>query len=113
MRHAKHAFWLFAMATMLAACAQVGIPTPDTFNQRLAAGYATTTAVRQTAADLLNAKKIDVADAENVLKSTDAARTGLDVARTLSKTNLAAADSKVTAIHTVLTALSTYLAGRK
>ena len=105
--------WLGAMVVMLAACAQIGIPTPDTFNQRLAAGYATTTAVRQTATDLLKAKKIDVADAENVLKSTDAARTGLDVARTLAKTNLAAADSKVSAIHTVLTALSTYLAGRK
>lgn len=109
----RYSLWLICMALMLAACTQLGVPTPDTFDQRLAAGYALNAGVRQTATDLLTAKKIDVADAENVLKSTDAARAGLDVAKSLSTANPTAAESKLAAIHTVLTALSTYLSGRR
>mgnify|MGYP001579719976 FL=1 len=68
------------------------------------------TTVRQSATTLLKAGKITADDGQNVLSSTDAARAGLDVARTLSKTDLAAADARLTAVRTALTALSTYLA---
>jgi len=109
----RNALWAITMVAMLSACAQLGVPTATTFNERLAVGYGTVTTVRQTATTLLTAKQISADDADNVLKTTDTARAGLDVARTLSGTNLTAADQKLTAIHTVLSALSTYLATRQ
>ena len=98
---------------LLTSCAQLGIPTADTFATRLAVGYSTVTQVRQSATVLLNAQKLTPADGDNVLKSTDAARAGLDVARTISAVDLSAANSKLTAVHTVLTALQAYLASRE
>lgn len=107
----KH--WAFYMAALLlAACAQLGVPAPDTFNEKLAAGYGAVTQVRTTATLLVDAKKITSADGQNVLAATDAARQGLDVARDLSKTDLASAEGKVNAIRATLTALSGYLATR-
>lgn len=107
----KHWYAIF-FAFLLVACAQLGIPAPETFNERLAAGYGTVAQVRVTATTLLDAKKITSDDAQNVLAATDAARQGLDVARSLSKTDLTAAEGKVTAIRATLTALSGYLATR-
>lgn len=104
---------LLALLLLVMACAQVGIPTAQTFNEKLSAGYALNAGLRQTATDLLTAKKISVDDAQNVLASTDAARIGLDVARNLSKTDMNAAEGKLAAVHTGLVALQTYLAGRK
>ncbi len=94
----------------LVACAQVGLPNADTFNQKLAVAYSAVTQVRTTATTLLQAKKISADDAQNVNNQADHARAGLDIARAVSKTDLTAADAKLTAVHTVLTALSAYLA---
>ena len=97
----------------LGGCASVGLPTADSFNERLAVGYASVTTIRQTATALLQAKKISADDGQQVLDQTNNARQGLDIARTLSKTNLAAADGKLTAIRTALNAVQTYLAARQ
>jgi hypothetical protein len=104
---------LYAAALLLTSCAQLGIPTANTFNERLAAGYGAVTEVRTTATTLLNAKKIGSSDAENVLATTDVARQGLDVARSLSKTDMTAAEGKVSAIRATLTAVAGYVATRK
>lgn len=110
----KAEMFLLAIAIMLlSACAQLGIPKPETFNERLAVGYSTVTAVRQTATTLLQAKKISADDAQNVQNQADNARAGLDIARTISKTDLKAADAKLNAVHTALTALQSYLATKK
>lgn len=107
-------YWqIYTAALLLAACAQLGLPAPETFNERLAAGYGAVTQVRSTATTLLEAKRISSEDAQNVLTTTDAARQGLDVARSLSKTDLASAEGKVNAVRATLTALSAYLATRK
>lgn len=108
----KH-WYAFCFALLLVACAQLGVPAPQTFNERLAAGYGAVTQVRTTATTLLEAKKISADDAQNVLTTTDAARQGLDVARSLSKTDLTAAEGKVSAIRATLTALAGYLATRQ
>lgn len=100
------------LVSFLSGCAALGLPTADSFNERLAVGYMTVTTVRATTATLLNAKKLTAEDGDNVLKSTDAARAGLDVARTLSKVDMKAADSKLTMIRTTLTALQAYLTSR-
>ena len=107
------AMLLGAVGATLSGCASVGLPTADSFNERLAVGYASVTTIRQTATALLQAKKISADDGQQVLDQTNNARQGLDIARTLSKTNLAAADGKLTAIRTALNAVQTYLAARQ
>lgn len=89
-----------------------GTTAPLTVNEQIGAGYATVTAIRTSASTLLKAGKITADDAQNVQSSADAARAGLDVARTISNTNPAAATSKLTAVSTALHALQAYLVAR-
>jgi hypothetical protein len=100
---------LMVVALLVQGCAQSGgLLTPQTANERIAAAQA-----RVTATQLLQAKKISSDDAANVLKQTDAAREGIDVARTLSATDPAGASSRLQTTLAILTALQTYLASRQ
>ena len=104
--------FLASLMFLFAGCAAIGLPTAETFNQKAAVVQGTITTVRQTATVLLNEKKITADDGQNVLVQTDTARAGLDIARSLSKSNPIAADSKLNSVRTVLTALQAYLASR-
>jgi len=102
---------LFALP-LLPGCETLGLPKAETFNERSAATLGTITTVRQTATTLLEQKKITADDGQNILTQTDTARAGLDIARNLNKSNPQAADTKLTSVITVLTALQAYLATR-
>lgn len=102
-----------ALMFALTSCAQLGLPTATTFQERLTAGYALNTEVRNSAATLLNARKLSADDGQNILSQTDNARTGLDVARAIAKGDPKAGDAKLTAVRTVLLALQAYLASRQ
>jgi hypothetical protein len=86
---------------------------PDTFAERLAVGYSLVAQVRATATALLDAGKISSQDGQNTLDATDVFRAGLDVARGMAATDLTGAEAKLAAIKTGLTALKTYVDGRK
>lgn len=101
-----------ALTLALSACAQLGLPTATTFQERLTAGYALNAEVRQSAANLLNAGKLTSADGQNILDQTNTARQGLDVARAIGKGDPKAGDAKLTAVRTVLLALQSYLASK-
>lgn len=101
------------LLALCAACAQVGLPTAETFNQKLAVGYGTVTQIRTSALQLLQAKKITADDAQNINNSADQARSGLDIARSLSATDLSAANNKLVMATTILTAAQAYLATRQ
>lgn len=101
---------ILVLAAAFSGCAQLGLPTPQTMNEKIAAAQGSVTQVRSSATQLLVAKKITSTDAENVLKSTDAAAEGVAVARTIATTDPAGANFKLTAAVTILTALQTYLA---
>ena len=103
---------LFLVSQILAGCASLGMQSPETFNQRAAAATITVTGIRATATDLLRAKSITADDAQNVQDQADVARKGIDVARTVYKTDPAGADARLTATITVLQALQTYLRTR-
>ena len=103
---------LFVLA-LLVGCAQLGLPTPATTNERIAAAQASVTQARATATQLLQAKKISSDDAQNVLKQTDAAREGIDLVRTMSAADPAGANNRLTQIVAVLTALQAYLATKE
>jgi len=106
-------FYGFVLMVMLSACAALGLPSPETMNEKIAAAQGSVTQVRATATDLLNQKLISVADAENALRTTDAASDGIAVARTLAAQDPNAAQARLTMIVTTLTAVQAYLASRK
>lgn len=109
----KRLVYSLCAAVVLGGCAVLGGPTPETFNQKLAVGYSTVTAVRSTATQLLIAKKIGSGDAQNVQKQADAAREGLDVAREMSKVDFKAADVKLSTVTSTLQVLQRYLVSKQ
>lgn len=106
-------FFVLACMLILSACASLGVPTPDTFNKKLAVAVVTVTEVRNTGATLLSAGKITANDAANIQQQADTARDGLNVARSLSDKDLAGADNKLIAATAILQALQTYLLTRQ
>ena len=98
-----------ALAVLLAAC--VSLESPKTFNDKLAYGYASVTAARNTAAALLERKRISKEDTQQIQALADQARTGLDVSRgTASTGDLATAQGQLQLALDVLTKLEAYLA---
>lgn len=114
---------------VLPGCASLGLPTAKTFNERLAAGYTTVTAVREATGVWLDGKvraaraepdqgRQDAliaaakADAQNVQAQADTAREGLDIARSLKGLDLGAAEERLASTLRILEALQTYLEGR-
>lgn len=112
LRHFQRAA-MVTVLVVLAACTSLGVPTPENFSERVAAALTTTTTVRQTATTLLNSQIISSGDAENVLKQTDNAREGIEVARALRNVSPGAAEDKLTATLVILRALEKYLADRQ
>ena len=106
---ARYTPFYAALLVMLTACATLGVSAPQTFNERLAAGYSTVTAARVTTATLLTSGKLSKDDAQNVQSQLGNARTGLDLARQIHATDPAAGDAKIDAVVTALTALQAYL----
>jgi hypothetical protein len=103
MKRLSYLFLLLAVG-----CATLGLPTPQTFNERLLAAYAGVTTVRDGGDKLLVARKISSADAENVQKQADNVRQGLDLAASMKDPVLAA--NKLSTTVAILTALQTYQA---
>lgn len=85
----------------------------SSFNEKLAAGYVTVTSARDAATVLLEEDAINVADAENVLKATDNARAGLDIARQVHATDPAGGNLKLKQVLVGLHALDRYLEAKK
>jgi len=106
-------FLLAAITTGILGCSVFGLPTPETFNERLAAGYSSVTGVRNSATALLDSGTISSVDGMNVLEQTDNARVGLDIARQIHVSNPDAANQKLAAVITGLTALNGYLCARR
>lgn len=111
MKLAYRSFYaLCIMFTLLYGCAQLGVPTPTTLNERAAVALTTVTAVRTTATALLQAKKLTAADGANILTTTDNARSGIDIARNLGPTQ---GMDRLQAVQTALQALQAYLATKQ
>lgn len=104
---------LLAMAaSLLIGCSTLGVPQPQTFNQRAATAITSVTSVRQTATVLLQAGKLTPEDARNVQAQADNAMAAIAIARNVSTTDPAGGQTKLTAALTILQALDAYLASR-
>lgn len=104
---------LYITFLLLAGCASLGVPTATTFNEKAAGAITTVTGARQTNLTLLQAHKLTPDDAENINAQADNLRKGIDVARSIHDTQPAAGDDKLAATITALTALTAYLEQRK
>jgi len=87
----------------------LGLPVAVTFDEKLTAATSTVTALRDSTTSLLDAKKISSDDAQHIQDQLRNARAGLDIARGMGKVDPASANAKLTAVHTALMALQSYL----
>jgi hypothetical protein len=98
---------------LLTACASLGLAPAATFEEKLAYAVSQNAAVRQTAANSLEAGDIALADAQSVLKLTDEARTLLDAARLAAGAgDLSTAEARLGLATTILVKLQAYLRER-
>lgn len=117
---------LSAILMALPGCAQLGLQTSGTFNDRLAAGYSLVTAVAEGAGVVLDSKvraaqnepdperrsaliAAAKADAQNLKDQAQGAKEALDVARSLRGVNFEAAEERLASTLRVLEALRRYL----
>jgi len=102
--------FILAACIVLAGCASMGVPSPETFNQRIAVAVASVSAARDTATTLLTAGKIGKEDAANIQKQADVAREGLDVARRLEVSgDMIDAASRLEMANAIMRELQKYL----
>jgi len=94
-------------------CTALGLQAPQTFNERLDAGYQTIATVVSTADALYKAGKITARDARNIETQTDNVREGLDLAREYKAAGNNQADSKLRAAMAVLDALEAYVGTKR
>lgn len=104
-------FTKFAVALLvLALAACVSMETPKSMNERIAYGYASVAAARNTAASMLDRGRITVEDAKKAQALADQSRAALDIARGASiKGDMKTAQGQLDLALTVLTSLETFL----
>lgn len=111
MRHLK-SLQLLPLILLLSACASLGVPSPQTFNEKEAAAISSVTAIRGTALSLLQSGKLTATDAQNIQTQADNARDAIKIADQIHAANPEAGADRLTAIIAGLTAIQTYLATR-
>lgn len=109
--HARN--FLLVLALLLSACAQLGLQQPQTFSEQLAYAYSQNAAIRTSAAQALKAGTITKSDAQQVLTTTDTARTALDEARKFQSVgDTSTALGKLTMASSLLTTVQTFLTSK-
>jgi hypothetical protein len=101
------------LLVLVLGCAQLGVPAPQTFNEKAAAALITVTGARETTLTLLQAGKISADDAQNIQSQADTLRQGIEVARSIRAMTPDVADDRLAATITALNALTAYLEARK
>lgn len=105
--------YLGFLIIFIAACTAIGSVQPQDFADKLTSGYATTSALRDTAVNLLNAQKISSAEFQEVNAQLGTVRAALDVTRVQAVQDPTAASTKLDTIRAGLGALNSYLLTRE
>ena len=123
MKHLR-SFLVIPLLAVIVGCSTFGIAPPKTFIDRAVAAQLSATAVRHSAATLLDAGAISVSDARNAQATADAANQAIDLATqfyvaacplvpgngaTQKDCTAPAADAKLTSAIAILTVMQTYL----
>jgi len=107
---------ILAMGGFLAVvpgCGALGVPAPESAQERIIVTMSTVTGVREATLTLLTAKKITAEDAQNVQRQADNVRAGVVIAQSMLATDPAGADAKIQQIQAMLIALQAYLATKE
>ncbi len=104
---------LLALAPVLiliAACAQLGLEAPQSFDERLAYAVAQNAGTRSAASAALEGGRIQVEDAKRVLELTDNVRVLLDAAKVASASgDVTVANDRLTLALGLLQSLQAFL----
>lgn len=95
---------------IITGCAALGMQPADTFNKKTLAAVTLVQTVADGAAAGLAAGKLSKSDAQNVVNTSKAALSAIDVAESLHATDPKAGEDKLAATLAILTALQSYLA---
>lgn len=94
----------------LASCASMGLVTPQSFDERLAAAYTTNTAIRDAAANSFESGALKPEDANYALEQTRGNRRMLDATRALAgEGDIATAEGRLKLVTGSLMSLRSYL----
>jgi hypothetical protein len=104
---------ILPLLMILAACASLGVPQADTFNKKAAAAVVSVNTASQSVLTLLQAHKIAPDEADSYTSRLDEAQKGIDLTRTIYKTNPADAENRLAAIINALNLLLGELEARK
>lgn len=103
-----------AVVGPLAGCATIGIHAPDSFEERIVAGYSTVQALADSTALLLEAGEINAEDARNIHTQLTTAKEGLDITRRIHDGgDITTAEGRLQATIAGLTAIQTYLRSKQ
>jgi hypothetical protein len=108
------AHWCVTVLALLIAlpmlgCQSLGLTTPQTFDQKLAYGYAGVTTALNTVTTALSAGQLSSAQATQANSLVLQAKVILDTARSEEGTNLSSAQNDLTLALTAMNAVETYL----
>lgn len=101
------------LALLLVGCSLLGVPTPQTFNQRAAAATATVNTASQTTLTLLQARKISPDESDTYIDRTADAQEAIDVARAIYSTDPSGAEDRLALTINALNLLVAELEKRK
>lgn len=97
----------------LSGCASLGVQRPESFDEKMVAGYKTVEAVADSTGILLASGKIDAADARNVHTQATTAKEGLDITRQIHDGgDFGSAEARLQSIIVALGAIQAYLAAK-
>lgn len=103
---------VFIVSALLSGCAALGIPTPQSFEDKVAVGYGTVETVAVMTKTLARKDAISKKDALNVYETAKSAKEGLDFAVSVHDTLPDVAETKLEVTLLILNKLNSYLEER-
>lgn len=104
---------LLPILLILAACSTLGVPAPQTFNERAAAATVTANSASRTSLTLLRAHKISPDESDRFIDRAEEAQSVIDTARAIYAMNPGEAENRLSTTIAVLQVLVTELEARK
>lgn len=104
---------IIPLLLLIAACGSLGVPAPQTFNERAAAATATVNTASQTVLTLLQARKITPDESDRYTDRAEDAQEAIDLARGIYPTNPTSAEDRLALVIAALQILTAELEQRK
>jgi hypothetical protein len=100
---------ILGLLLVLTGCASVGLPQPESFDQKLAYAYGVHTAVETSAATAVSTGALSKVDGQAILTLADQSKALLDSAKQLETVDATTAGDKLALAVSVLTQVQTYI----